>query len=514
VSIATAGEPASVGFAVRNLSKIFSGTVALDRVDLDVRSGEIHGLIGGNGSGKSTLIKIAAGVYRGEPGGAVQIGETRTDTEHMSPVVAHAAGLRVVHQDLGIFPEMTIAENLCLGTGFVTNRAGRIRSRETASHACELMERFEIPGHPGALLRELSRAAQTEVAIARALQHLHSDSPGVLILDEPTTALPAHEVMTLLKALRRHASNGHSILYVSHRLRELLFITDRMTVLRDGCVSGVLDTTDVVEPDLIRAITGAEVAGAASRSPGARRVDTALRVRELHVWPLRGVSFDLLRGEIVGLAGLLGSGRTKLLRALFGDVRVESGVIELDGRSVRFDHPADAIAAGVGFVPEDRAADAAFLDEPVFVNIAAGRWRRYWRKFRMRARAMRTDAAEAMGRFQVRAPSERALLNTLSGGNQQKAVLARWIGRSPGLLLLDEPTQGVDIGARAEIHKLVRGAADDGTSVIIVASDLEELALLCDRVLVIGNGRVRAEASGDVLTADELTRLVHAQERE
>jgi ribose transport system ATP-binding protein len=510
MSIAMASDEFGARFAVRNLTKVFPGTVALDHVDVEARSGEIHGLIGGNGSGKSTLIKIAAGVYRAEPGGVVQIGDRSTASELMTPTIAHDAGLRVVHQDLGLFPDMTIAENLSLGAGFVTNRIGRIRAQDTAARAEELMERFDIPGGPKALLRDLGKAAQTQVAIARALRDLVSESPGVLILDEPTTALPANEVTNLLEALKRHAESGHTIIYVSHRLLELLAITDRITVLKDGSVTEVLDTADIVEDDLIRAIAGADVMRTARRRALGSGSDPTLRIANLCAWPLRGVTFDLYRGEVLGVAGLVGSGRTKLLRALFGDIPLESGTIELDGRSVRFRHPAEAMAAGVRCVPEDRAADAAFLDEPVFVNVAAGRWGDYWRGLRMRRRSMRADGADAMRDFHVRASTERAALNTLSGGNQQKSVLARWMRRNPRILLLDEPTQGVDAGARDEIHRYVHAAADGGAAVIVVASDLEELAQICDRVIVIREGRVSSEVTGASVTADELTRLTHA----
>lgn len=510
---ATVASSSSVAPAVKvtNLSKVFPGTIALSGVDLEVLPGEIHGLVGGNGSGKSTLIKVLAGVHQGEPGGVVQVGDQVMAADHMSPELAHRAGVRVVHQDLGIFPGMTLAENLSLGHGFDTDRAGRIRWSRIRARTAELIERFEIHATPRTLLRDMSRAGQTQVAIARALQDLDAGSTGLLILDEPTTALPEHEVELLLGSLKRYAAGGQSILYVSHRIGEMLDLADRVTVLRDGRRQGTYPTAELDEDGLIRAVVGRQLDTGVRSAPPPRTGSSVLAVKGLHAGPIRNLSFRVEPGEIVGVAGLLGSGRSELLRAIFGDLPVESGTIELDGEPRRWGHPADSMAAGVALVPENRAEDAAFLDQSVYANIGIGSLDRYWRGLRLRDRRMRADGAELMSEFGVKSPSESALISTLSGGNQQKVILARWMRRDPRLLLLDEPTQGVDIGARADIYALVRQAVGRGMGVIVVASDFEELALIADRAIVLRDGRLVAEVPHADLTAEALTQITHSE---
>ncbi|MEV4422040.1 sugar ABC transporter ATP-binding protein [Patulibacter sp. NPDC049589] len=496
-----------------NLTKVFPGTVALSGVDMEILPGEIHGLVGGNGSGKSTLIKILAGVHQGEPGGTVEVGGQAFAADHASPELAHRCGIRVVHQDLGVFLDMTLAENLSLGHGFDTGPAGRIRWRRIRARTAELIDRFEIQATPRTLLRDMSRAGQTQVAIARALQDLDDGAGGLLILDEPTTALPEHEVSLLLGSLKRYAAAGQSILYVSHRIGEMLDLTDRVTVLRDSRLQGTYPTAELDEDGLIRAIVGRELEAADRPAPPPRAATSVLSVDRLHAGPLRDVSIRVDPGEILGVAGLLGSGRSELLRAIFGDLPVESGTIELDGDRRRWRHPADAIAAGVALVPENRAEEAAFLDQSVYANIGIGSLGRYWRGLRLRDRRMRADGAGLMAEFGVKGASERALISTLSGGNQQKVILARWMRREPRLLLLDEPTQGVDIGARAEIYALVRQAVSRGMAVIVVASDFDELALVSDRAVVLREGRVIADVPRDELTAEVLTQLTHSEGR-
>jgi ribose transport system ATP-binding protein len=495
---------------VRNVSKVFPATVALDDVGLDILPGEVHGLVGGNGSGKSTLIKILAGVYQGEPGGTIEVGDTTIDAAHTSPEIAHRLGIRVVHQDLGVFPDLTLAENLSLGHGFETGFGGRVRWSRIRARTRELIERFEIPGTPRTLVRDLSRAGRTQVAIARALQDQEEDSRGLLILDEPTTALPAHEVELLLASLKRYASKGQSILYISHRLQEMLDLTDRVTVLRDSRVQGTFETSAIDEVDLIRAIVGADVELDAVHAAKQIAGDDVLAVKDLHAGPISDVSFTLKPGQILGVAGLLGSGRSELLRAIFGDLPVEGGTIAVGGQPAHWKHPREAMRAGVAFVPEDRIEESAFLDQTVFANIGIGNLGEYWRGLRLRDRRMRADGLSLMSEFTVKSASERALMATLSGGNQQKVVLARWMRRQPQLLLLDEPTQGVDVGARAEIYALVRKAVEHGMAVVVVASDFEELLLLADRIIVLKDGRLVGDIPRDRLTLDSLTQITHS----
>ena len=498
---------------IEGLSKTFPGTRALDSVDLEVRAGEIHALCGGNGSGKSTLIKILSGVYQGDPGGRIECAGVVAEPEKMSRALADQMGIRVVHQDLGVFPDMTVAENLSLGRGFETGLAGRVRWRAVRERARRLIDRFEIPAHPSTPMRELTRASQTQVAIARALQDQEAGQGGVLILDEPTASLPVHEVELLLGALRRYAAAGQAIIYVSHRIDEVLDLADRVTVLRDGIKAGTWAASELNEKRLIELIVNRTVERAFPALPPSNGDGVPLLcVRDLWAGPLRGIDLDVAAGEVVGIAGLLGSGRTELLRAIYGDLAVERGSIELGGRALAPGIPG-AIESGVALVPEDRASDAAFLDLAVYSNLSASLLDRYQRRGRLQDRQMRRDGRELVARYGVKTASERVPLETLSGGNQQKVIVARWLRREPRLLLLDEPTQGVDVGARADIYANLRDAVAAGAGAIVVASDFEELAHVVHRAVVLCAGEVVAEVRDDDLTAHNLTELSYANTR-
>jgi ribose transport system ATP-binding protein len=497
---------------VRGLSKTFPGTRALRAVDLEILPGEIHALVGGNGSGKSTLIKVITGVYHGDPGGTIEIDGVATPAESMTASAAHRSGVRVVHQDLGVFPAMTVAENLALGDTFATGPGGWISGRETRRRTQTLIDRFEIPATPDTPLVAMSRAGQTLVAMARALQDQDGDHGGLLILDEPTASLPTHEAEMLMDSLRRYAGLGQSILYVSHRLDEILALSDRVSVLRDGVSAGTKDASTLDENQLVQMIVGRRIERMfpARRPPRDRQ--RLLDVERLAVGPVRGASFHVDQGEIVGLAGVLGSGRTEILRAIFGDLPIGAGEIRFEGKPTKFKHPAQAIAAGVAMVPEDRASQAAFLDLPLTTNLSILQLGSYFRARVLREDAMRRDASELMSDFSVKAASEASLLETLSGGNQQKVIMARWLRNKPRLLLLDEPTQGVDVGARTEIYTFVREAVDNGAGALVVASDLEELTRVSDRVIVLRDGAVVAEAVSEQIDVEQITELAHGME--
>jgi ribose transport system ATP-binding protein len=333
----------------------------------------------------------------------------------------------------------------------------------------------------------------------------------LLILDEPTASLPVHEVEMLLAALRRYAGEGQSILYVSHRLDEILALTDRVTILRDGVKAGTWTTKDLNEERLIELIVGRQVGRVFPTMPEVHDTTPVVEVEDLWAGPLKGLNLRVNRGEVVGIAGLMGSGRSELLRAIFGDLKCERGEVRIEGERVAFRRPGQAMRAGVAMVPENRAADAAFLDQPVYANMAVSVIGKYFRGMRIRERSMRTDGRGLMGDFGVKAASESAPLNTLSGGNQQKVIMARWMRREPRLLLLDEPTQGVDVGARTDIYRVVRDAVAKGAAAIVVASDFEELALVVDRAIILRDGRVTAEVARDDLNAHRLTELSYAE---
>jgi ribose transport system ATP-binding protein len=497
---------------IRQLSKSFPGTQALDRVDLDIAGGEIHALVGGNGSGKSTLIKILTGVYQGDEGGTIRVGDQIVDSAETTPEGARSMGIHAVHQDLGIFPGLSVAENMALGYRYETGPGARVRWRAQRRRARQLIERFEIDARPNTPMSSLRQAARTQVAIARALQVEDEEgSAGLLILDEPTASLPTHEVDLLLAMLRKYAAEGQSILHVSHRLDEVLGLADRVTVLRDGAKVGTWDAGDLDENELIGLIVGRQLDRVFPEMPKVAAAEPLLKVEKLNAGPLRDVSLEVRPGEVLGIAGLLGSGRSELLRAIFGDLRSESGEVVLGGERLRLTRPADGMGFGIAYVPENRAADAAFLDLPVAANISAANISDYWRGGHMANRKMRSDARGLMDEFLVKAAGDDAPLATLSGGNQQKVIVARWLRRKPRLLLLDEPTQGVDVGARAEIYGLVRNAVDEGAAAIVVASDFEELAHVSDRVLILREGRITAEATKQGMTAETLTQAAYAK---
>lgn len=495
---------------VSHLSKTFPGTRALDDVSLEVRRGEIHALLGGNGSGKSTLIKILAGVYSGDHGGEISVGEHTWASDSFSPARARLAGLHFVHQNPAVFPSLTVAENMAIGRGFETGPLKAIKWRSLYRRTERLLERFHIKATPQTPVAALRPADRTMVAIARALQDQEGAHDGVLVLDEPTASLPAREVEVLLESLRRYAADGQTILYVSHRLDEVLDISDRVSVLRDGRHVGTVDTSDVDDAALIEMIVGRPLDRVFPEMPEVNEDEVVLEVRNLHTGPLVDVSFALKGREVLGIAGLLGSGRSELLQAIFGAQHVEGGEIVIGGRSVSFSHPRDAMKAGVAYVPEDRPADAAFADLSVRENLSAADVGQYFRGLRLRHRVERADAQRSIREFLVKTPNDAAPMATLSGGNQQKVILARWLRLNPSILLLDEPTQGVDVNARAEIYALVRAAVEAGAAAIIVTSDFDELAHVCDRALVLRQGRVVAELLPPNITSDRLTELAYA----
>jgi ribose transport system ATP-binding protein len=409
---------------------------------------------------------------------------------------------------------MSVAENLALGNGYNRDAAGRIRWSQVRAQAAAVLDRLEIPVGVSRIVGELRRGEQALVAIARALQDEDIAGHGVLVLDEPTASLPEHEVVGLMQALRRFAAQGTAIVYVSHRVEEVQEVADTITVLRDGVDILTTSAKSVTKGQLAEAITGAPAGAPVLAAPAARagRAGPVLQVTGLAGGPLREVGLAVGAGEIVGIAGLLGSGRSSVLRALYGLRGDATGEVELNGRPLRVSSPAQAMEAGIGYLPEDRA-EVGFFDQSVAENLSASRTAAYWRGGRFRRDQERGDAREAIGRFRIRCESPRQLLSSLSGGNQQKVLVARVLLRKPGLVLLDEPTQGVDISAKAEIWAILRQSiAEDGISVLVVSSDFEELAEYADRVLILARGAIVGEVSGPGMTGEMLARAAYGDE--
>ena len=508
---APATAPVTSVLRVSNLSKAYNGVLALDGVDLDIRPGEVHALLGGNGSGKSTLIKVLAGVVDAEPGAVMHLGEEEVSLSGWTSDKAYAAGLRFVHQQPAVFSDLSIAENIAFGTTFPKGRTGKIDWKALNRRTADLLELFGVDAAPTTPLGTLRAADRTRVAIIRAVQDREDATSGVLVLDEPTAALPASEVEHLVESLRRYAASGQTILYISHRLDEVLSVADRVTVLRDGKKVATVEAEGLTEGDLVELIVGRPLDRMFPEPTDAPDNDVVLSVRNLAGGPLKDVSFDLHRGEVLGVAGLLGAGAAALLRMLFGAHPVTSGTITLDGRDVRFAAPSDAMDARMAYVPEERQADALFQGQSVRHNMTAGDARSYFSGLLFKHDREKADSASAVRDFLIRVASDKQPVETLSGGNAQKVVLARWLRRKPSVLLLDEPTQGVDIAARSEIYTLVREATRRGTSVLLVASDPEELVHACDRVLVLRDGRIVTSVRTP-LEAHRLTELVNTTE--
>ena len=487
--------------------KRFGGVHALRGVSLEVRAGEVHALVGENGAGKSTLINILAGAERRDAGRIVFAGR---DVDFHSPAESQAAGIAVIHQELATLPTLSVAENVLMGR--LPSRSGFLDRHAMHAEARALLAQAGIGIDPRIPLSELSLSQQQLVEIARAL----STGARLLVMDEPSSSLTEHETRRLLELVRQLRARGVAILYVSHRIAEVFSVADRITVYRDGAYVATVDAAAATPADVIGSMVGRALPTSVhngSPSAGAPVLELRSLTRrgtgaEGNRPPLHDVSLMVRRGEVVGLAGLVGSGRSEVARAIFGAEPFDSGEILLDGQRVRFRSPADAVRAGIAMVPEDRKGLALFVDQPVRSNISAVALPALTRFGVVRRQRERAIAAEHVGRLQIRTPGLETPVRKLSGGNQQKTVLARWLLTRPKLLILDEPTHGVDVGAKAEIASLIGALARDGVAILLISSELPEVLALSDRVLVMRAGRIVSEL--DRADADERAVMLHA----
>jgi inositol transport system ATP-binding protein len=490
---------------VSDIAKRYPGVQALDRVSLELRPGEIHGLLGENGAGKSTLLKILSGAEVPDAG-RIEIGGAERTLA--SPQDAQAQGVATIYQELNLLPNLSVAENVFIGR----EPGGRafLSWRRLAEATHEVLARIGLALDPLTLVGALSVAEQQMVEIARAL----STEARVIIMDEPTSALSEAEVARLFEIVRELRAQGLGIVFVTHRLDEVLQICDRATVLRDGRLVGTRDVAEVTVDDLIRMMVGRSAAELFTALPAREVGEVVLEVAgitrrgkrlESRATVLDQVSLSVRRGEILGLAGLMGSGRTELARAIFGADRIDRGAIRVEGHPVRIASPEDAIRAGIGLVPEDRKQQALFLALAVRTNLSLAALGRLVRRFGWVDERAEEDLVERYREsLNIRMASPDQLVGNLSGGNQQKVVLARWLALEPKILIVDEPTRGIDVAAKAEVHQLLDRMARSGIAIVAISSELPEILAIADRIVTMREGRVtgaiaRSEASEERL---------------
>jgi ribose transport system ATP-binding protein len=489
--------------AVRGLSKSFAGTLALDALDLEIAPGEIHALLGENGSGKSTLIKILSGYHRPDGGTVTIAGDELPWGESAQ---SYALGCRFIHQDLGLIDTMSVVDNMLFGAGYPT-RASTVRSDRALRVAREDLARVGIDLDPHRLIGELTLAERTGVAIARALHHDAAHETKLLVLDEPTATLPEREVIRLLEIVRAVAGSGAAVLYVTHRLDEVPALAHRVTVLRDGRKVATASAKGISRHELVSMLVGDEFEEAAAEAASlSARGDPTLRVSGLAAGRIASATIDFYPGEVTGIAGLMGSGRESLLRAIFGAIPRRAGTVTVGERELAGNSPFEAISAGMGYVPAERKIHGGVMTLTARENITLTDLRPVWRPPVISRRREERESREWFARLSIR-PEGRIEqdLDNFSGGNQQKIVLSKWLRRRPAVILLDEPTQGVDIGSKAEIHRHLLAEAGRGATVVVASIDVDELAAICSRVLVVRGGQVVAEIPQDKLTPSRLT---------
>ena len=491
--------------AVAGVSKSFGGIQALRSVSLAFAPGEIHGLVGANGAGKSTLVRILAGVHQPDAG---EISIEGRPVVIPNTMAARGLGMSFIHQELNLVPKFTVLQSLGLGLD-KPRRLGLTDWRSFRAEVEPIAQRLRFRFGLDELIEDLSVADRWMVSIGHALIH----RSRLVAMDEPTASLSPDEVEQLFAIVTELRDDGVSILYISHRLDEIERLCDQVSVFRDGQHVGTMPRSEISRQSLIEAIIGGAAPAApktTSRAPGSD--DAVLEVEDLYLPPnVNGVSFSVGRGEVVGLAGLVGAGRTEAVRVIFGADQAAAGSIKLEGREIRPRSPREASRMGIALVPEERRSQGLLLDESIRFNLSLASldlFRRVPRLPFMDLQRARASSGEMVDRLQIRTPGVETETGKLSGGNQQKVVVGKWLMRQPKLLILDEPTRGVDVGARAEIHRVIRRQAEEGVPILMIASELEEL-LACDRVLVMREGSIVGELSGSSISVPAMLGLAY-----
>jgi ribose transport system ATP-binding protein len=491
---------ASPFLVTRAIAKSFGGAQALKDVSLEIAEGEVHGLAGANGAGKSTFIKILAGLQRPDSG-VIEIDGRSVSID--TPQMATDLGMSFIHQELAFIPGMNVMQNIMLGLP-KPSHFGLIDWKAVARDLAPIVKRVGITAPLNANVKGLSTAEKWLINICRALVR----KARLIVMDEPTASLSSAECEKLFEIIRDLPSHGVAVLYVSHRLDELLKLCQRVTVFRDGNRVAELLPPSLSRKTLVEAIVGSAVTSDAKRPQKFTERDIVLKVENLTRSPrVHDVSLEMYRGEVLGIAGLVGAGRTELARLLYGADRSESGRMTLSGKPYNPRSPAAAVAKGVGLVPEERRSEGLVLSKSIAFNLSLANLHklvisRYLPLLSQSAQA--TLATETMLALSIKAPGIKTPVGKLSGGNQQKVVIGRWLQHVPKILILDEPTRGVEVGSRAEIHRLIRGLAEKGMAVLVISSEPDELPDICDRVLVMAEGKLVSELAGNAVTRNAI----------
>ena len=485
---------------LQGITKEFPGVKALNKMKFDLRRGSIHALIGENGAGKSTLMKVLSGIYTPEEGTIILDGQ---EVKMHSPQDAEVKGVSIVHQELAVFGTTTVSENV-FTTNPPKNKLGLIDYKKMHKEVRELLDTYGFTDvDETATLRNLSVGRQQLIEILRAVKK----NAKVLILDEPTSALTEQETEVLFEIMRTLNNEGVSIIYISHRLEEIFQICDTVTIMRDGNYITTLDVKNTCKDELVTHMVGRDVVyqyGAGTSQIG----DELLRLENLsYKKEVKGVNLTLHRGEVLGLAGLEGAGRTELMELIYGVKRPESGKMYLNGEEIVIHSPGDAKAHGIAYLTKDRKSQGLFLRKSVCENVLAANMDRFSKKGIVQPKGARKDAEEYKEKFEIKTPDVDKLVSQLSGGNQQKVLLSMWISRNPQLLLIDEPTRGIDVGTKETIHRLIRQFAKEGMGVIIVSSDMPELMGASDRIVAMYEGEISGELALNEITEQRIMAL-------
>lgn len=471
---------------MEGIDKSFTGVHALKGVDFDLQKGEVHALMGENGAGKSTLMKILTGIYAKDAGTITYEGAT---VEFKTPKEAQDAGIAIVHQELNMMNHLTVAQNIFIGREAMSGRI--INDKKMNEDAAALFRRLNIKIDPAAVMGDLTVGKQQMCEIAKAI----SREVKLIVFDEPTAALTDAEIEELFKIIRDLRERGLGIIYISHRMDEIKVITDRVTVMRDGEYVGTLITKDCSKEDIINMMVGRVIyEEPKQKSMVAQDAPVVLSVRHLNAGKLvRDVSFDLRKGEILGFAGLMGAGRTETARAIFGADPVESGEIYMNGKQVQIKCPKDAVAAGIGYLSEDRKRYGIILDKTITENSTMATMEEYQKGVFIDKKKERQVTESYVKKLKTKTPTVDAAVGNLSGGNQQKVVIAKWLVRDCEVLIFDEPTRGIDVGAKSEIYHLMNELAAAGKAIIMISSELPEVLRMSDRIMVMCEGRITGE---------------------